>query len=125
VSQPIERPAPPYARGVLPGSGRLLVPLDEVGVALSAVAPAGPRVEPVEIQRLIHLDDGCRPPAGRINGATARAADPWPGVGLGKLDVARQVAEAKPDRRIVWMDDDLAEQAADTGIGWPPIHTCW
>jgi len=35
--------------------------------------------------------------------------------GWWKLDEARKVAEAEPDRRIVWVDDDLAEQAADTG----------
>ena len=43
-------------------------------------------------------------------------AGPWGGrSGWWKLDVARSVAEAEPDRRIVWIDDDLAEQAADTG----------
>jgi hypothetical protein len=35
--------------------------------------------------------------------------------GWWKLDLAREVAEAEPDRRIVWIDDDLAEQAAETG----------
>jgi hypothetical protein len=35
--------------------------------------------------------------------------------GWWKLAVARAVAEAEPDRRIVWIDDDLAEQAEDTG----------
>jgi hypothetical protein len=35
--------------------------------------------------------------------------------GWWKLTVAREVAAAEPDRRIVWIDDDLAEQAADTG----------
>ena len=35
--------------------------------------------------------------------------------GWWKLDLARKVAEAEPDRRIIWIDDDLAEQAADTG----------
>jgi hypothetical protein len=35
--------------------------------------------------------------------------------GWWKLAAARQVAEASPDRRIAWIDDDLAEQAADTG----------
>jgi hypothetical protein len=35
--------------------------------------------------------------------------------GWWKLAVARLVAEASPERRIVWIDDDLAEQAADTG----------
>ena len=43
--------------------------------------------------------------AGRLGGAS----------GWWKLAVARQVAAAEPDRRIVWIDDDLAEQAADTG----------
>ena len=35
--------------------------------------------------------------------------------GWWKLAVAREVAAAEPDRRIVWIDDDLAEQADDTG----------
>jgi hypothetical protein len=35
--------------------------------------------------------------------------------GWWKLAAAREVAEAEPDRRIVWIDDDLAAQAADTG----------
>jgi hypothetical protein len=35
--------------------------------------------------------------------------------GWWKLALAQQVAEAEPDRRIVWIDDDLADQAADTG----------
>jgi hypothetical protein len=34
--------------------------------------------------------------------------------GWWKLAAARAVAEAEPDRRIVWIDDDLADQAADT-----------
>jgi hypothetical protein len=34
--------------------------------------------------------------------------------GWWKLAAARAVAETEPDRRIVWIDDDLAEQAADT-----------
>jgi hypothetical protein len=38
-----------------------------------------------------------------------------------KLAAARAVAEAEPDRRIVWVDDDLAEQAADTGE-WLAAH---
>ncbi len=38
-----------------------------------------------------------------------------------KLAAARTVAEAEPDRRIVWVDDDLAEQAADTGE-WLAAH---
>ena len=35
--------------------------------------------------------------------------------GWWKLTAARAVAEAEPDRRIIWVDDDLAMQAADTG----------
>lgn len=50
-------------------------------------------------------------------------AGPWGGrSGWWKLDVARAVAEAGPDRRIVWIDDDLAEQAADTGE-WLAAHS--
>ncbi len=41
--------------------------------------------------------------------------------GWWKLAAARAVAEAEPDRRIVWIDDDLAEQAADTGE-WLAAH---
>ncbi|MGY1703508.1 HAD domain-containing protein [Geodermatophilus sp. SYSU D00697] len=41
--------------------------------------------------------------------------------GWWKLDAARAVAEAEPDRRIVWIDDDLAEQADDTGE-WLAAH---
>ena len=32
-----------------------------------------------------------------------------------KLAAARAVAESEPDRRIIWVDDDLAMQAIDTG----------
>ena len=35
--------------------------------------------------------------------------------GWWKLTAAQAVAAAEPDRRIVWVDDDLAVQAADTG----------
>jgi HAD domain in Swiss Army Knife RNA repair proteins len=41
---------------------------------------------------------------GRLGGAS----------GWWKLAAARAVAEAEPGRRIVWIDDDLADQAADT-----------
>lgn len=34
--------------------------------------------------------------------------------GWWKLAAARAVADAEPGRRIVWIDDDLADQAADT-----------
>jgi HAD domain in Swiss Army Knife RNA repair proteins len=36
-------------------------------------------------------------------------------LGWWKLAAARDAAEEDPGRRIVWVDDDLAEQAADTG----------
>jgi hypothetical protein len=42
--------------------------------------------------------------------------------GWWKLDLAREVAEAEPDRRIIWIDDDLARQAADTGQ-WLAAHS--
>ena len=45
-------------------------------------------------------------------GFTGRLGGPG---GWWKLAVAQEVAAAEPDRRIVWIDDDLAEQAADTG----------
>ncbi|MGY1690333.1 HAD domain-containing protein [Geodermatophilus sp. SYSU D01105] len=41
--------------------------------------------------------------------------------GWWKLDAARAVAEAEPDRRIVWVDDDLAQQADETGE-WLAAH---
>jgi hypothetical protein len=41
--------------------------------------------------------------------------------GWWKLAAARAVAEAEPDRRIIWIDDDLAEQAEDTGE-WLAAH---
>jgi hypothetical protein len=31
-----------------------------------------------------------------------------------KPNLAREIAAAEPDRRIVWIDGDLAEQVADT-----------
>ena len=42
--------------------------------------------------------------------------------GWWKLAAARAVAEAEPGRRIVWIDDDLAEQAAETGE-WLAAHS--
>ena len=41
--------------------------------------------------------------------------------GWWKLKLARAVAEAEPHRRIIWIDDDLAEQAVDTG-DWLAAH---
>jgi hypothetical protein len=43
--------------------------------------------------------------AGRLGGQS----------GWWKLAAAREAAEEDPGRRIVWIDDDLAEQAAETG----------
>jgi hypothetical protein len=65
--------------------------------------------EPMGLPRGLktHVEEGAVPRGflGPLGGASAW----W------KLDLARKVAEAEPDRRIVWIDDDLAEQAADTG----------
>jgi hypothetical protein len=65
--------------------------------------------EPMGLPRGLAVHE--RPGAGPTgySGAWGGAAGWW------KLDVARDVALAEPDRRIVWIDDDLAEQAADTG----------
>jgi hypothetical protein len=53
---------------------------------------------------------------GRADTGPTGFAGPLGGLsGWWKLDAARAVAEENPDRRIVWIDDDLAEQAADTG----------
>ncbi|MGY1805043.1 HAD domain-containing protein [Blastococcus sp. SYSU D00922] len=41
--------------------------------------------------------------------------------GWWKLAAARAVAEAEPRRRIVWIDDDLADQAEDT-TEWLAAH---
>jgi hypothetical protein len=41
--------------------------------------------------------------------------------GWWKLAAAREVAAAEPDRRIIWIDDDLAEEAAETGE-WLAAH---
>ena len=98
-----------------------------------AARPA--RVRPSGDPVAHHLDDERRPVAGRADGAAARAEDPRPGrrgtdrlpraargwPGWWKLDLAREAAEAEPDRRIIWIDDDLAEQAADTGE-WLAAH---
>jgi hypothetical protein len=71
--------------------------------------------EPMGLPRGLktHERDGAAPTGflGQLGGASAW----W------KLDLAREVAEAEPDRRIVWIDDDLAEQAADTGE-WLAAH---
>jgi hypothetical protein len=48
---------------------------------------------------------------GRLRGAA----------GWWKLDAARSLAEAEPDRRIVWIDDDLADQADDV-VEWLGAH---
>ena len=53
---------------------------------------------------------------GREGVASTGFAGPLRGLsGWWKLVAARSVAEANPGRRIVWIDDDLAHQADDTG----------
>src|SRR4051794_34717224 len=52
----------------------------------------------------------------RADAAPTGFAGSWRGASSWwKLAAAREAAEEEPDRRIVWIDDDLAEQAADTG----------
>jgi hypothetical protein len=65
--------------------------------------------EPMGLPRGLktHAEEGATPTG--FLGAFGGASGWW------KLDLARKVAEAEPDRRIIWIDDDLAEQAADTG----------
>jgi len=41
--------------------------------------------------------------------------------GWWKLSIAMEVAQAEPGRRIVWIDDDLADQAEDTSE-WLAAH---
>jgi hypothetical protein len=64
--------------------------------------------EPMGLPRGLrtHSRDGAVPTGfgGRLCGAS----------GWWKLAAARAVAEAEPGRRIVWIDDDLADQAEDT-----------
>lgn len=65
--------------------------------------------EPMGLPRGLrtHARDGVAP-AG-FGGALGGRSGWW------KLAAARALAEEEPDRRIVWIDDDLAEQAAETG----------
>jgi HAD domain in Swiss Army Knife RNA repair proteins len=65
--------------------------------------------EPMGLPRGLrtHMRQGAAPTG--FGGAFGGLSGWW------KLDLARQVAEENPDRRIVWVDDDLAVQAADTG----------
>ncbi|MGY1662280.1 HAD domain-containing protein [Geodermatophilus sp. SYSU D00705] len=71
--------------------------------------------EPMGLPRglRVHAREGAAPTGFR--GPLGTATDWW------KLACARAVAEAEPGRRIVWIDDDLAEQAADTGE-WLAAH---
>jgi hypothetical protein len=66
---------------------------------------AGPMGLPQGLR--VHAREGAAPTGflGALDGAS----------GWWKLAVAQAVAEAEPDRRIIWIDDDLAEQAAETG----------
>jgi hypothetical protein len=65
--------------------------------------------EPMGLPRGLrtHSRDGVLPTG--FEGPLGGAAGWW------KLTAARSVAEAEPGRRIVWIDDDLAHRAADTG----------
>jgi hypothetical protein len=64
--------------------------------------------EPMGLPRglKVHAREGAAPTgfAGPLDGRS----------GWWKLAAARAVAEAEPDRRIIWIDDDLARPAADT-----------
>ena len=64
--------------------------------------------EPMGLPRGLttHARDGAEATgfAGELRGAS----------GWWKLALAHEVALDQPDRRIVWIDDDLAEQAEDT-----------
>jgi hypothetical protein len=59
---------------------------------------------------------------GRADAAPTGFLGPLRGEGgWWKLAAAREVAAAEPHRRIIWIDDDLAWQAADTGE-WLAAH---
>jgi hypothetical protein len=88
----------------------------------------------VEIQWLTtwadNADKWLAEPLGLPRGLRTRASGAAPTGFLGrlggetgwwKLTAAREAAEEEPGRRIVWIDDDLAEQAADTG-DWLAAH---
>jgi hypothetical protein len=76
----------------------------------------------VEIQWLTtwadNADKWLAEPLGLPRGLRTRASGAAP---TGFLAAAREVAEEEPGRRIVWIDDDLAAQAADTG-DWLADH---
>ncbi|MGY1709064.1 HAD domain-containing protein [Geodermatophilus sp. SYSU D00758] len=65
--------------------------------------------EPMGLPRglRVHARPGVGPTG--FAGSVSSASGWW------KLDMARAVAEEHPDRRIVWIDDDLAYEAAGTG----------
>lgn len=63
--------------------------------------------EPLGLPRGLRTHDRDELPTG-FGGALGGGAGWW------KLTAARAVAEAEPGRRIVWIDDDLADQAGDT-----------
>ncbi|RBY75131.1 hypothetical protein DQ239_17440 [Blastococcus sp. TF02-09] len=62
--------------------------------------------EPLQLPRGLRTHGRELLPTG-YGGARAAASGWW------KLAAAQQVARAEPGRRIVWIDDDLAEQAED------------
>jgi HAD domain in Swiss Army Knife RNA repair proteins len=58
----------------------------------------------------------------RADTAPTGFAGPLGGLsGWWKLTVAQSVVEAEPDRRVVWIDDDLAQYGYDTGE-WLAAH---
>jgi hypothetical protein len=71
--------------------------------------------EPMGLPRGLktHAQEGTAPTG--FGGAFGGRSGWW------KLALAIAVAEAEPDRRIVWIDDDLAVQAAETGE-WLAAH---
>ncbi len=71
--------------------------------------------EPLGLPRGLrtHARPGIEPTgfAGSLGGAA----------GWWKLAAAQEVAEAEPDRRIVWIDDDLGDRAVET-VEWLSAH---
>ena len=72
--------------------------------------------EPLGLPRGLRDRSGGRAAPTGFAGRVAGRAGWW------KLAAAREAAEEDPGRRIVWIDDDLAEQAAETG-DWLAAHS--